>query len=338
MMRSFSPATSNLVSRFLTACAVLGVGLALLPAAACKSTGVGDPCTPEAEYNPEFNGFSVDEVNFESKSFQCQTRLCLVNHFQGRVSCQYGQDVNGAGPAGYNGCTVPNDPQTPIVGDPNLAPETSTSTELALLWDNHAGFNAGLTLFHTSFRDKVMDVQPLDENGDYLRWSEDPNYRVYYWTNVDKARIRGTELSSRWKPSSAWTFNGHYTWTDSKQLSGNYRGYALARTPKHLASLRAQWQAHEALSLWAGANYHGKEINAQLRTGAAGKPITTPDGRIVREYGAYATADLGSSWRIDERFTVNAALYNLTDRRLDVDSYNAIENGRRLWFGVNVKL
>ena len=168
----------------------------------------------------------------------------------GGAGCSYGPDGN---------CAV-------IVGDPGLAPETSTSTELALLWDNHAGFNAGLTLFNTSFRDKVMDVQPLDENGDYLRWREDPNYRVYYWTNVDKARIRGAELSSRWKPSSAWTFNGHYTWTDSKQLSGNYCGYPLARTPKHLASLRAQWQTRETLSLWAGANYHGKEINAQLRT------------------------------------------------------------------------
>jgi hypothetical protein len=32
----------------------------------------------------------VSEVNLESRSFQCETRLCLVNHFQGRVSCPYG--------------------------------------------------------------------------------------------------------------------------------------------------------------------------------------------------------------------------------------------------------
>lgn len=232
----------------------------------------------------------------------------------------------------------PNGTCAVIVGDPGLKPETSTSTELALLWDNHAGLNAGLTVFHTKFRDKVADVQPLDENGNYLRWSEDPNYRVYYWTNVDKARIRGVELSSRWKPAADWTLQGHYTWTDSKQLSGNYRGYALARTPKHLASARVQWQAYEALSLWAGANYHGKEINAQLRVGSAGKPVITPDGRTAREYGAYASADLGGSWRIDERFTVNAALYNLSDRRLGYDRYNAVDDGRRLWLGVSMTL
>ena len=31
------------------------------------------------------------EENIESRSFQCQTRICLVNHFQGRVSCPLGQ-------------------------------------------------------------------------------------------------------------------------------------------------------------------------------------------------------------------------------------------------------
>jgi hypothetical protein len=80
---------------FVTAVSTLFVGLALSPAflQGCKATGVGDPCTPEQEYNQEFNGFDEKEVNVESKSFQCQTRLCLVNHFRGRVTCPYGQTV-----------------------------------------------------------------------------------------------------------------------------------------------------------------------------------------------------------------------------------------------------
>jgi hypothetical protein len=60
----------------------------------CASTGIGDPCIPEAEYAADFLGFSAQEVNVESKSFQCLTRLCLVNHFQGRVSCPYGQNAS----------------------------------------------------------------------------------------------------------------------------------------------------------------------------------------------------------------------------------------------------
>jgi len=58
---------------------------------ACQSGGVGDPCTPEDEYDPGFAGFKVTEENIESRSFQCQTRICLVNHFQGRASCPAGQ-------------------------------------------------------------------------------------------------------------------------------------------------------------------------------------------------------------------------------------------------------
>jgi hypothetical protein len=66
----------------------------------CQSGGIGDPCTPEDEYQQYFSGYEVTEVNIESKSFQCETRLCLVNHFQGRVSCPYGQtEADGKGTA-----------------------------------------------------------------------------------------------------------------------------------------------------------------------------------------------------------------------------------------------
>lgn len=62
-----------------------------LSALACQSGGVGDPCIPEDEYRQSFNGYAVTEVNVESKSFQCETRVCIVNHFQGRASCPFGQ-------------------------------------------------------------------------------------------------------------------------------------------------------------------------------------------------------------------------------------------------------
>ena len=57
----------------------------------CESGGVGDPCIPEDEYRENFPGFNLSEENIESRSFQCKTRICLVNHFQGRVTCQRGQ-------------------------------------------------------------------------------------------------------------------------------------------------------------------------------------------------------------------------------------------------------
>ena len=69
----------------------------------CDPGGVGDPCIPEDEYRQQVAGYGVTEVNVESRSFQCETRVCLVNHFQGRVSCPYGQTEAVAGECGAPG-------------------------------------------------------------------------------------------------------------------------------------------------------------------------------------------------------------------------------------------
>jgi hypothetical protein len=106
-----------------TALLLVGVVFSVLPG--CESEGIGDPCTPEQEYDPGFNGFDEKQVNVESKSFQCRTRVCLVNHFRGRVSCPNGQSQDAVPPTGANPCTVPGTDQ-PITGlksselDPNV--------------------------------------------------------------------------------------------------------------------------------------------------------------------------------------------------------------------------
>src|SRR5688572_12410764 len=64
------------------------IGIAWL---GCQGGGIGDPCLPELESDPFFAGFDVGEEFVESRSFQCETRICLINHFRGRVSCPAGQ-------------------------------------------------------------------------------------------------------------------------------------------------------------------------------------------------------------------------------------------------------
>lgn len=105
------------MTRAISAClvALIGMGLVVL-SPGCKDEGIGDPCTPEQEFDPSFTGFSEKEVNVESKSFQCRTRICLVNHFRGRQSCPYGQDPDGKSPGGVtgvnkDGCLIPGTTQ-----------------------------------------------------------------------------------------------------------------------------------------------------------------------------------------------------------------------------------
>jgi hypothetical protein len=92
-----------------------GAFVSMVAGSVCSTGGgVGDPCIPEEEYDPCFQGFSINVVSAETKSFQCLTRVCLVNHFQGRVSCPYGQNAGTASLTGPpNNCaagTLPGGP------------------------------------------------------------------------------------------------------------------------------------------------------------------------------------------------------------------------------------
>lgn len=73
---------------------------AIVGSSSCKAGNVGDPCIPDDEYGADFTGYGAIEANVESQSFECASRVCLVNHFQGRVSCPYGQTVADLGRPG----------------------------------------------------------------------------------------------------------------------------------------------------------------------------------------------------------------------------------------------
>src|SRR5258708_854327 len=76
-------------------------------ASPASPAALGALCIPNQEYAPSFAGFLSSEVSLESQDPGCETRLCLVNHFQGRLTCPYGQDSKGVGPAGTPGCLTP---------------------------------------------------------------------------------------------------------------------------------------------------------------------------------------------------------------------------------------
>jgi hypothetical protein len=78
-----------------------------LPDGEDSGAALGAGCVPEAEFDKSFLGFSLTEVSVESKSFSCASRVCLVNHFQGRVTCPYGQSIDGGGYPPATACTIP---------------------------------------------------------------------------------------------------------------------------------------------------------------------------------------------------------------------------------------
>jgi hypothetical protein len=149
----------------------------------CGGEGIGDPCIPEDEYRNDFPGFSVGEVNVESRSFQCATRVCLVNHFQGRASCPYGQTTTGENSA-ISACgAVPP-------GIEFIAPEDCTPADRAE--------NAPTTCNENVLADVCPD---LKKNGDDLTNTAcDPECQPGGLLNMASCRVPdrdGSELGDR---------------------------------------------------------------------------------------------------------------------------------------------
>jgi hypothetical protein len=75
-------------------------------ASGVEGAPVGSPCLPLQEIRSNFADFHVTDVTLDLGTPACDSGICLVNHFEGRVSCPYGQladDVD----AGNAGCFVP---------------------------------------------------------------------------------------------------------------------------------------------------------------------------------------------------------------------------------------
>ncbi len=73
----------------------------------CASTGVGDPCTPESEFDVNGGGAVKEDLAIDLNSTQCDTRVCLQHYFQGRITCPYGNKGGGQQVAGAQCLPVP---------------------------------------------------------------------------------------------------------------------------------------------------------------------------------------------------------------------------------------
>lgn len=93
-------------SLLVGACALGGCGAADTGQSAPRS--LGKACLPVDELVASFSGYSTSDVNIDEVSSDCGTgAVCLVSHFQGRVSCPFGQTEEEASMA-TSGCFLPH--------------------------------------------------------------------------------------------------------------------------------------------------------------------------------------------------------------------------------------
>jgi len=237
--------------------------------------------------------------------------------------------------------------RVPLLGSPGLTPETSTSYEAGLYFDNNSFFTGNVTLFNNDFTDKIASGPGIPN----CRFTSNPNLpgcvdvgnfpNVELFSqsiNIDKARTRGVEVSTRFAFSQAVSLGLNYTYTETEQLSGSEQGLPLIGMPKHMVNGNLRWKLDDKASLWARA-----EIRSGRYRGANAQQTAVGDFR------AYEVFHLGGSYQIAPAVRLAATVYNVLDTDYAIyvpylsgtatvytPAYSINQEGRRLWLSVTV--
>lgn len=210
-----------------------------------------------------------------------------------------------------------------MYGNPDLKAEKSINYEASVLYSVSRGTEAGFTVFYNEFEDKITRVAcpaTLCTDGPN-QFGSDPTTYV----NVDEAITQGIELILKHKFNEQFSASANYTFTDSEQRTGQYKGSPLNQLPRHLIQTSLKWQPSDAFNTWARVNYRGKE--SQPVTGPSTSSLVAP---------SYTFVDFGGSYNLTSAITLNAGVYNLFDKVVTYEDYGYVEDGRRYWLGAAI--
>ncbi len=239
----------------------------------------------------------------------------------------------------------------PMLGNPNLKPETSTSAELGFSYTNLDNFSMNATAFYTDFKDKIDSLYL--PNCDYTTspnqagcltasgsWDDVAEFSKRF--NVDGAKLYGLELGSKYQVNEAIGLSANYTYTHSSYKQDNGRKIPFSKTPQHMVNLKADWQINGQWRAWAEGEYRAREyrgIDAKTNS------------KIY--YRNYALVNIGASYKPSRDATINFGIDNLFDKNfIDYgypktgtvrpgrpinyqNNYARIEEGRRVWLKLN---
>ncbi|WP_298397035.1 TonB-dependent receptor [Sphingobium sp.] len=236
----------------------------------------------------------------------------------------------------------------PLIGSPNLTPETSTSYEAGLYYDGQGFFSGNVTLFNNDFDDKIASGPGIPN----CQFAGNPNRPgcldvgpfptvdlLSQSINIDKARTRGVEVATRFAFTPRLSLSANYTYTETEQLSGSEKGLPLIGMPKHMLNGNLRWKLDDKASLWARA-----EIRSSRYRGA------NTQQTAVGDFRSYEVFHLGGNYQVTPAFRLSATIYNILDTDYAVyvpyqssptvtaytPAYSINQEGRRLWLSATV--
>ncbi|TVP78737.1 MAG: TonB-dependent receptor [Gemmatimonadales bacterium] len=196
-----------------------------------------------------------------------------------------------------------NNGRDPLFGNPDLKPELSTNWEAGVDVRPGARLSGSVVAFRTELTDRIE--RPVAATGGET-------------ANVGEALLQGVESSVRGELAEGWTFRADHTFIHSEVTTGAAAGLVegdpLFGVPAHMLNARLSWQVTPAVEARLGGQYrssrHRPDSFHEPHLGGSAQGAT----EVLGDFEAYTLLDLGASWRMNERLTVNATVENLLDR------------------------
>lgn len=253
---------------------------------------------------------------------------------------------------------------SPFAGNPDLEPETSVNSEIALYWtSDYSEHNFNITYFNTQFEDKIArgdtiqsceatgGVRPCVNLGEYDQLGYDTYSQKI---NIDEVDLQGIEVAGQYSLTNRVSVRANYTWTDSEQKSGAEAGLPLTNTAEHMANVMLNWEIRQGFS-----TYLQGEIRSDRYRG-----YDSVTDRVLY-YKDYSLLNAGVRYQLTESTRLNFRVNNLLDRDFTsytttyddlnndgvyeyltgrgvvsevqfTDDYNVKDKARNFWLGVTV--
>lgn len=175
----------------------------------------------------------------------------------------------------------------PLVGNPDLQSETSTSWDLGIEHRLNEVLSFNLVYFDVTYRDLIDFDDELFTN-----------------VNRDRVETNGVEFSFDLALPEFGDWRGHVTWTDSDiaNLDQELRG-----RPEWKAGLQWFYQLNPAVDLSAEYLWVDEVVEASRHTGQS----------LDYTLDAYNTLDLSLNWLLSNSITLRATVSNVLDENYE---------------------
>lgn len=213
---------------------------------------------------------------------------------------------------------------TMSVGNPDLDPEKSNYYSLNAEYI-HRFFSVSVTGYINNVKD-LIELASIDDASSLPNYDPDYTYKLY--SNVEKAKVKGVDVSLNCKPGHGLSFMAAYNYVSAKD---DATGVTLPRTIRHSGNFAANW--------FKGFNSADLNLNlsAQIRSNRYEDSQPAAPGYAQWNFTARYTLKFLEDFTFVEPAIGIENIFNKTDNRYYGYYFSTNSPGRVYWASITLR-